>query len=480
MGVLTGLEPRKVFSFFEDICSIPHGSGNLKQISDYLAEFARSRHLRYRQDALYNVVIWKDASPGYEMAKPVLLQGHMDMVTVKTADCEKDLEKDGLTLELTGDRLSAKGTSLGGDDGIAVAMTLAVLDDPGLAHPPIEALFTVEEEIGMEGATFLDVSDLKGKMLINMDSEDEGYFTVSCAGGKRVDVCFPYEKESVQLCPLGVKIEGLAGGHSGMEIGKDHANANVLMGRLLFDVMEDIRLVSIRGGGKDNAIAVSCEAELAVPADRLEAVKQTIADTFAEAAKEYSVTDPEAALHFETGGAAVQTAMSSEVTAQVIRALILLPYGVQKMNPSIEGLVQTSLNLGILETTEEEVKVCYSTRSSVESEKRFLVRKIEALAECLGGRCETSGDYPGWQYREESRLRDVMVELYKEMYGKDPVVEGIHAGLECGIFAAKIEDLDAISIGPDMRYVHTAREELSVSSVKRFWEFLTRVLAALR
>ena len=489
MGVLSALEPAKVFQFFEEICSIPHGSGNVEQISNYLVDFAKERGLKYRQDEKYNVVIWKDGSKGYENSEPVILQGHMDMVAVKTADCPKDMEKDGLDLEVNGDLISAKGTSLGGDDGIAVAYSLAILDDPDMPHPPLEVIITTDEEIGMLGAAYMDVSDIKGRLFLNMDSEDEGIFTVSCAGGATVTCKFPYERENVQAAVMRVSLDGFSGGHSGVEIDKGRANANVVMGRLLYSVMNDVRLISINGGEKDNAIALSCQVEIAVPADKAEEVKNKMQETFAIVAEEYKVTDPNAALHVEAGDAdkADGTAQSTDVqaltakdTAAVIQALLHMPYGIQRMNPEIEGLVQTSLNLGILRTNETSVDLSYAVRSASEHEKQFLIDKMDALAVLLGGITEISGPYPGWEYRADSRLRDVLVDTYRELYGNDPVVEGIHAGLECGLFASKMGDIDAVSLGPQMEGIHTVNEVLSISSVQRTWELVTKALAALK
>ena len=480
MGVLSALEPVKVFQYFEEICSIPHGSRNVEQISNYLVNFAKERGLKYRQDEKFNVVIWKDGSKGYENAEPVILQGHMDMVAVKTADCPKDMEKDGLDLEINGDLISAKGTSLGGDDGIAVAYSLAILDDPDMAHPPIEAIFTVDEEIGMLGAAYMDVSDIKGRLFLNMDSEDEGVFTVSCAGGANVTCHFPYERENVSMTVLNISIDGFSGGHSGVEIDKGRANANVVMGRILYGVMNDIRIVTINGGEKDNAIAFSCQAEITVPADKAEEVKNKIQETFAIVAEEYKVTDPNAAIRIEETADTACAALKAKDTAAVIQALLHMPSEIQRMNPEIEGLVQTSLNLGILRTNEDSVDLSYAVRSASEHEKQFLIDKMNDLAVLLGGSTEITGPYPGWEYRADSRLRDVLVDTYRELYGKDPVVEGIHAGLECGLFASKMGEIDAVSLGPQMEGIHTVNEVLSISSVQRTWELVTKALAALK
>ena len=425
MSVLGELQPNKVFKYFEEICSIPHGSRNLQQISDYLVDFAKAHELKYRQDEDLNVIIWKDGSKGYEASEPVILQGHMDMVAVKEADCDKDMEKEGLDLEINGDYISAKGTSLGGDDGIAVAYTLAVLDDEEMAHPPIEAIFTVNEEIGMLGAATIDVSDLKGRLFMNMDSEDEGVFTVSCAGGASVICKIPYETETVNASVIEIKMTGFAGGHSGVEIIKGRLNANCAMARVLLSLFNEVemQLVSVNGGEKDNAIAK----------------------------EEYKVTDPDAKLTVNVKEAANIETFTEDTTFAVVTAMVHMPNGVQRMNPEIEGLVQTSLNMGILTTEESEVQMTFAVRSSSETEKQYLIDQLTSLTETLGGNVEIAGPYPGWEYKADSRLREVMVEAYKHLYnGEEPVVEGIHAGLECGIFASKLPGLDAVSFGPQM------------------------------
>lgn len=482
MGVLTGLEPNRVFRFFEEICSIPHGSGNVEQISNYLVNFAKERNLKYRQDEKYNVIIWKSGSVGYEDSEPVILQGHMDMVAVKVDGCEKDLETEGLDLEVDGDLISARGTSLGGDDGIAVAYTLAILDDESLAHPPVEAIFTVDEEIGMLGATDIDVSDLKGRLFMNMDSEDEGVFTVSCAGGAAMICNLPYETKSVTASVIEVKMDGFAGGHSGVEIDKGRLNANVAMGRVLRNVLKKpcTGLVSVNGGEKDNAIAKFSEAVISVAPECAAEVTQMIWDIFEEIKEEHKTTDPDMALRLNVKESETVSVMAGEDARSVVTAIINLPNGIQRMNPDMKDMVQTSLNLGILKTEKDKVELSYAVRSSSESEKWYLIDSMRNLTEALGGTVDVSGIYPGWEYRAESRLRDVMVKVYTEQYGEKPMVEGIHAGLECGIFASKLEGLDAVSFGPQMEHIHTTNEVLSISSTKRTWDLVVGVLAALK
>ena len=468
--------------FFEKIASIPHGSGNVEAISNYLVEFAKERKLKYRQDEKLNVIIWKDGTAGYEEAESVILQGHMDMVAVKTADCDKDMEKDGLDLQVEGDFLSAKGTSLGGDDGIAVAYALAVLDSDDIAHPPIEAVFTVDEEIGLLGATFLDASDLKGKKLLNMDSEDEGVFTVSCAGGATVECVLPFKTEPINAQIIEIKIDGFTGGHSGVEIDKGRANTNCVLGRILLNIFQNVgmRIMAVNGGEKDNAIAKISEAAIAVLPETVEKTKEIIETTFAEVKEEYKTTDPNAKIQLNVMEEGFTEALSGPATLSTIIALVNMPNGIQRMNPDMPEMVQTSLNLGILRTNEHAVSLSYAVRSSKESEKKFLIEKLRSLTEIFGGEVKVSGEYPGWEYKADSTLQDVAVKAYESLYGKEPIVEGIHAGLECGLFADKIEDLDAISFGPTMKNVHTTEEVLSISSTERTWELLVKILEMLK
>lgn len=483
MKILKDLQPTKVFSYFEEITEIPHGSGNVKQISDYIVDFARNHHLRYRQDEMYNVVIWKDGTKGYEDSEPVILQGHIDMVAVKTTDCEKDMEKDGLDLEINGDWIQAQNTTLGGDDGIAVAYALAVLDSGDIMHPPIEAIFTVDEEIGMLGAAAIDVSDVKGRRLLNIDSEDEGVFTVSCAGGATVECSIPYKTEMIHAQVLEIRIDGFTGGHSGVEINKGRANANCVMGRILLNLFQNVgmRIMAVNGGEKDNAIANASEAALAVLPEVVEKAKDIVTNTFLEVKEEYKITDSNAKLTMNVIDDGLIEPLSGPATLATVMLLANMPNGVQRMNPEMTDMVQTSLNLGIVRTHMDAVKLSYSVRSSSESEKNYLIEKLRSMTEIFGGEIKCEGVYPGWEYKADSRLREISVEAYKELYdGKEPIVEGIHAGLECGLFASKLEGLDAVSLGPDMRYVHTTDERLSISSTIRTWKLLVKILEMLK
>lgn len=477
MPVLGHLQPKKVLHFFEELCSIPHGSGNTKAISDYCVRFAESRGLQHWQDEADNVVIVKEASIGYENAPSVILQGHIDMVCEKTADCPLDMTKDGLILKTDGAWIWADGTTLGGDNGIAVAMALAILDDAALAHPRLEVVLTSDEEIGMLGAVALDMSRLQSRLMLNLDSEAEGVLTVSCAGGVMACCHVPVEREQTEGVLCHIAIEGLCGGHSGAEIHKGRANANMLMGRLLYGLSKEmaLRLVEIRGGQADNAIASSCLAEVLVPAEEEERVK-TLTETYARVFEaEYQVADPGLRVTFSCNTANLP-AMTMAATARVTSALMLLPNGVQNMSIDIPGLVQTSLNLGILKSNEYEVVAKFAVRSAVSSEKAMLCNRIDCLASLLGGYTEYVGDYPGWEYKRDSKLRELIADVYTAQTGKEAVIEAIHAGLECGIFAGRLPGLDCVSLGPDLVDIHTPRERLSVASTERTWNLVCEVL----
>lgn len=479
MAVLSGLAPEKVFEYFEKLCSVPHGSGNTKIISDLCAGIAGELGLRFRQDALNNLVIWKDASPGYEQAAPVILQGHMDMVCAKTEDCKKDMSKDGLDLATDGAWIWAEKTSLGGDNCIAVAMILAVLADDTLSHPPLEAVFTVDEEVGMDGAFGLDCSDLKGKRLLNLDSEEEGVFTVSCAGGMRADCFLPGKRLPAALEDLGYKIEisGLQGGHSGGDIDKGRASANQLVGRVLYSAMEHfpvLRLSALQGGRFDNVICSSCEAEILLPAEKANAFEKFVEDFAALLKNEYAASD--AGVSLCCTRLQPQPALSEEDTGRILHVLLALPQGVEAMSMDFPGLVQTSLNLGVLALREDGLHFSFCIRSSIASQKEMLLQRVRSIVEYAGGTVAEHGVYPGWQFVKESSFRDMVLQAYRDLSGKDGVMEGTHGGLECGLFTEKIPGLDVISMGPELHDVHSVRERLSVDSTRRTYLLLCEIL----
>lgn len=485
MAVLAQLEPKAVFRYFEEICGIPHGSSDTQAISDYLVAFAKKRNLYVRQDTLGNVIMKKPATRGYEDVPVVMIQGHMDMVCEKTDDKEIDFHTQGLDLVLDENVIHADRTTLGGDDGIAVAFALAILDADDIPHPALEVVITVDEEIGMLGAAGITTEDLHASYMLNLDSEDEGQLLVGCAGGMTAVCHMPVQWENCDLAHpfcMQIDVDGLLGGHSGMEIIKQRANANKVLGRTLkaIQAVADIRLVSIDGGKKDNAIPRAAQAVFAVGAEAKDAVKQAVQTMQAAISHEYEVSDPDVTLKMKECTEAVVETMNRVSGDAIIDALFLLPNGVLKMSDAMPGLVQTSLNLGILTMKQDEVQMGFSVRSSVGSEKNHLALQIRVLCERLGGMYTESGAYPAWEYKQDSKLRDVMVAVYEELYGEKPKLDVIHAGVECGLFMDKMEGLDCVSYGPQMYDIHTPNERLHVDSVQRTWEYTLEILKRLK
>ena len=480
MRALENCEPKRVFYYFEELCKIPHGSGNTKQISDYLVSFAKEHGLEYVQDEMNNVVIYKPATEGYEDAPAVILQGHMDMVCEKRPDVDHDFTKDPLNISVKDGYVTANGTTLGGDDGIAVAYGLALLESKDLAHPALEVLITVDEEIGLLGAEGFDCSVLKGKRLINLDSEAEGSLWISCAGGLSGISTIPVQRVEAEGQKAAVKITGLMGGHSGAEIDKKRANANVLMGRFLYTLQKEAayEIISLAGGQKDNAITREADAELLVEdVNAVKACAEKVQKGFRE---EYAGTDEGITIEITDLGASSARVLHPTSREKVLFFLMEVPFGIQKMSGSIDGLVETSTNIGIVKLGEDEFLGSSSVRSSVEAAGAALSDKICYLTEFLGGDYTVQGAYPAWEYRKDSPLRDQMVEVYEEMYGEKPNVVAIHAGLECGLFYKKIEGLDCVSLGPNMKDIHTSEEVLDIASTERVWKYLVKVLESLK
>lgn len=475
---LAGLQPASVFRYFEEICAIPHGSGNTKQISDYLVSFAKEQGIRYIQDDLNNVILFGDASCGYEDHPTVVLQGHMDMVCEKDADCPINMDTDGLDIDHDDTCVYAKGTTLGGDNGIAVAYALALLADKSIPHPPLEVIITVDEETGMYGAAGIDLSMLKGRTLINLDSEDEGIFTVACAGGARATLKLPVERRAVYGPCVKLTVDGLQGGHSGVEIHKKRANANKVMGELLSRVQNlmPVCITKLEGGAKDNAIPRSCSVTLVALGMYIERINDITAQLEKEIKEQYD--EPEVRIWGDDVDALGGNALTTEASSQVIAMLNSVPNGVQAWSADIPGLVQTSLNLGVMRL-DEELRLTFAVRSSVNQEKRDLLEKLKGIADMFNGSYSDTGDYPAWEYKKDSKLRDLMVKIYTEKFGKEPEVVAIHAGLECGLLSDKMPGLDCVSIGPDMHDIHTSRERLEIESTRRTWEFMLDVLKEL-
>lgn len=469
--VLDNLQPARVMYYFEEISAVPRGSGDTKRISDRCVELARALGLECRQDEYNNVIIRKPASAGYEDHPAVILQGHLDMVCEKEPDSDHDFSRDGIRLMVDGDWITADGTTLGGDNGIAVAMTYALLEDDTAAHPPLVAIFTTDEETGMNGAIGLDASDIDARLLINIDSEDEGVLTVGCAGGARAVMRLPLTRAAAEMPCYTVTVDGLIGGHSGVEINAGRLNANRLLAEFLQTLPAGWRLADIGGGLKENAIPRRAQCVICAPCDYSAA-----AAAFADARR--VDTDPDLTITV-TPTAAVDTALTAAESQRVANFLAALPNGVQAMSAAIDGLVETSLNLGIMHMEADTLVAICSVRSSVTADKTALLAQLREIAEQYGGSFEELAHYPAWEYRAESRLRDTMVAVYERLYGVAPQVAAIHAGLECGLFCEKMAGLDAVSFGPDMRDIHTTQERLSIPSVARTYDYLRGILAAL-
>lgn len=480
MGVLTKLEPASVFHYFEEICSIPHTSHHEKALSDYCVQFAKAHGLACRQDEMGNVLIKAPATPGYENQPALILQGHLDMVGDKTAACPLDLEKDAIQLVVDGDYVRAEGTTLGGDDGIAVAYALAVLDAKDIPHPALEVVLTVCEEVGLLGASAMELSDLEGRLLINIDSEEEGVLTAGCAGGRRVECHLPVTRAAVTGTAVKADVTGLVGGHSGTEIHKGRANAIALLGRWLTLLTEngvDYTVLALSGGAKENVIPKESSVTLVLPTGITEGVRAASAQFAAQMKAEYGTADPEICLQLTEQGCGGYQALDGASVQRLRKALLLMPWGVQTMSMDVPGLVETSLNLGVAELDDSEAILRFSLRSSVPSAKELLSCKLQTLAELLGGSVRFHGDYPAWTYARESALRDRCVALYEAQYGAKPQIVAIHAGLECGILSGKIDGLDCISFGPNLLHVHTPNERADIASVARVWEYLKAILA---
>ena len=478
MAALEKIEPKPVFYWFEQICSIPHGSGNVKKISDFLVSFAGERGLKYIQDDALNVIIYAPASEGCEDSSPLIIQGHMDMVCAKTDDCRIDFLNDPIQPYIDGDWVTAEGTSLGGDDGIAVAIALAVLDDKTIAHPLLECVFTVNEETGMDGAQALDFRNLKGRRLLNLDSEAEGMIIAGCAGGVRADCSFPLVREEYDGISCTLSIDGLKGGHSGEEIDKGRLNANKALGRILYTLNKNglIKLASIEGGVVDNAIPVSAKAVFSASEEDLAIIKSLILAIGDHMKNEYASSDPGLRVLFEIGNREICEVAGKGSADALLFALFNLPNGVRAMSPDIKGLVQTSLNLGVIKSYEDRMVYTYSIRSSLASQKQLLCDELVSLTEFAGGTVSFRNPYPAWEFKRESAFRDTVAACCRRIYGKDPLITAIHGGLECGLFSEKAPDLDCVSLGPSMEGIHTPAERLNISSVQRIWTLVLDIL----
>jgi len=487
MNILKGLEPEKVFKYFEEISQIPRGSGDEKAISDYLVNFAKQRNLEVFQDEALNVIIKKPATKGYENIEGVIIQGHMDMVNEKNSGTEHDFSTDPIKLIVEDDLIRADGTTLGADNGVAVAMGLALLDSDEYQHPKICFVATTEEETGLCGAFALNGSILEGnKYFLNIDSDKEGLFIVSCAGGVRQSLEIDATSESISedFKAYEIKVRGLNGGHSGIEIQKELANANKLMGRVLYRAFYnyDILISKISGGLKDNAIPREADVTIMVNPDDVQAIEALVAEMNETLKNEFKINEQNLSISIEKIPCenCKKEAFTKEVTKKIIATIMIIPNGVQAMALGIDGLVETSNNLGVIVTEEDKVVFTSATRSSVVSRKQFMQDQLKQIADLVGAKYSEAGNYPGWAYEPESKLRDVCMEIYEDMFGKKAEIEAIHAGLECGLFSEKVAGLDIISFGPNINAQHTPEETLSISSTENVWKLLIEVLKNLK
>lgn len=481
--MLENLTPQNVFKYFEDISKIPHGSGNTKEVSDYVVNVAKEFNLKYIQDEYNNVIVFKNSSAGIDNKEPVMLQAHLDMVCEKNfeTDAKFDFLNDPLKLFVMDDYVGAKGTTLGGDDGIGVAYMLALLTDDSIITPPLECVFTTDEEVGMEGAQALDVTPLKSKKLINLDHEDEGVVLTSCAGGRKAHLAVPVRMIERKGVKYNIVICGLIGGHSGTEINKYRGNANLLMGRLLHFIGTKIYfdLINVNGGLQDNAIPRECNAEILINEKDVDKFEGIISEFENTIKNEYRTVEKNMMIYCENCDDAFTKVLTPKTKERVIFLLNTLPDGVQRMSPDTPDLVQTSSNVGIIKLVKDKFEVLISVRSSLTSEKEALCAKIKYLVETIGGSYSEEGDYPAWEYKADSELRDALVKCFKKVYNSEPKIEGIHAGLETGLFYQKIKGLDIVVIGPEVLDIHTPKERMNIPSVERVYNLLLELLKYL-
>lgn len=475
------MEPKEVFRYFAEFAAIPHGSGNTKQVEQYCMDFARAHGLLSYRDGYGNVMVSKAGTPGYEDSPPVILQGHLDMVCEKAEGCLLDMEKEGVRLLTDGSYIWADGTTLGGDDGIAVAYILALLASEDISHPPLEALFTCDEEVGLRGARMLDASRLKGRHLINIDSEEEGILTVGCAGAVRVYCQIPLSSCAAEGSAAILKIGGLRGGHSGVDIAKNRHNAIKILG-LLLDTLhkrQDICVASVRAGGRLNVIPQAAEAVICFDPAKGTDIRRSVKTFLGQIKKECAAADPAVFADIEETGLPA-ACLDRAGTEAVIFSLMQVPSGVYAMDPDIPGMVRTSLNLGSARMEKDVLELALMIRSNTDLGKYTLVRQLTWLTGHLKGSIRLEDDYPAWEYSRDSVLRDRMVQAYQDVYGSMPAICSIHAGLECGILSEKLPGVDMVSFGPDLENVHTPMERMSVRSVERCWRYLVHVLELLR
>lgn len=480
-SIFEGLKPSLIWKHFEQILKIPHCSGNEKALGDYIISVAEGLELKWRRDKVGNIVVEKDASTGHENADIVILQGHLDMVCEKNSDVEHDFSKDSIKAEVQGDWVQAKGTTLGSDNGIGVAASLAIMESQDIIHGPMEFLFTVDEETGLTGATQIESGFLKGKKLLNLDSEEEGTFTIGCAGGADSELTFPIEREKAGGSPYRVKVFGFRGGHSGLDIDQGRGNAIKLVARILWQAQKDIpfALVQMDGGNKRNAIPREAWADFFLDEAKFPAFSSFIQKASAKIQAEYKTVEKEANFSLEKSHGEREDALTQRAQKSLLNLLMGLPHGVIAMHPEMEDLVETSSNLAILHTHSDNAQIICSSRSSTASALEATRNMIAALSELSGAKISQPEGYPGWTPNLESSLLKTLKEVYRTTFQKEPEVGAVHAGLECGIIGEKFPGMDMISFGPTIEHPHSPEERVHIGSVEKFWGFLTAALARL-
>ena len=479
------LKPQLVFKYFSEICKIPRGSGNEKQISNYLTREGKKLGLEVVQDEHYNVLIKKKATPGYENAPTVIIQGHMDMVCEKNKGTDHDFEKDPIKLRVEGNYLYATDTTLGADNGIAVAMGLALLASDNIVHPPLEVVFTADEEESMNGAMNLKGDLFKGSYIINLDSEEEGTITVSCAGGVTALVTIEKEFKDVNSkVAFNIDVKGLLGGHSGMEINKQRANSNILMGRILNHLLNhaniNLDLVQISGGAKNNAIPREADAVILIDEKDEEILKEELNKISNIFKNEFKTSDPKIEILCEKSHKTYNEALKDDIRDKIIATIILMPSGIQTMSMDIENLVESSTNLGVINNNKDNFLFEFATRSSVKSLKDEINNKMSLLCKTLDVKLSLEDDYPEWEYAKDSKLEEICINTYEELTGQKPEISAIHAGLECGLLLDAIKGAQAVSIGPNLYDVHTPNEHLDIKSTNRTWNYLLAILKNIK
>ncbi|OGL43567.1 MAG: hypothetical protein A2161_21460 [Candidatus Schekmanbacteria bacterium RBG_13_48_7] len=482
MSVFQGLKPEKVWKQFEAICNIPHPSGHEQEVAQYVVNEAKRLGLAVKRDDVGNVCVTKPAAKGHESAQTVILQGHLDMVGVAAPGVKHDFTKDPIKCKIDGKLVKAEGTTLGADNGIGGAIMLALMEED-FKHGEIEFLFTVNEEAGMDGAHGLNASFVKGRRLINLDTEEWGEFYISCAGGGDSVITLPVtrERQKIGFTAVHVKISGLKGGHSGVDINLGRGSGNRIIGRLLaaaYDI-NTFHIVRISGGNKRNSIADGAEAEIFIPVNNVDSVVKSLNSTAEIVKRELATTDPGMKLSIETKDKPSDNPISEKDSKKIIDLLVALPHGVLAMSPEVPGLVETSTNIGVVGIEKDTVKISLLTRSAVTSALDALKLQIRTIAHFVGAKIEEPKGYPGWKPNINSELLKISKEVFKKMNGKDPAIKAIHAGLECGLFGEKLPGVDMLSIGPEMHNVHSPAEELDIASIPKTYDLIKEILKAL-